>query len=378
MVGETSDGFDLAPTSTGGGSVLRGGRGAGAVMGTERPLSVPDIHLVRDGDTLWDLSGAYFQSPWQWPKIWKSNPQIKNPHWIYPGDQLRLRNSNELGSSGLRALTLGGGNGRGGLANRREGVTPDTVFLREQGFIGDPKRDVWGELVGAVEEQMLLADGNQVYLVLRPNVTPTPGQELTVFRTVRQPDEVRGARKPPGQIVAVNGTVRIDAWDPKTRIARAEIIESVDVIERGVKVGPVGRRFDVVPPRENTRDIEARVLTSVYPHVYHAQNQVVFLDRGSEDGLVPGNTLVVFRKGDTWRKSLATGSKMLRDRMRIDSPAVVDVETTPLRGDQAKFPEEGVAELRVLRAEKFSSVALVTQSRRELVAGDRAVARAGR
>jgi len=214
--------------------------------------------------------------------------------------------------------------------------------------------------------------------MLRPGVTPEPGQELTLFRSVRQPGDVPGARKPPGEIVAVNGTVRVDAWDPKTRIARGRIIESIDVIERGAKAGPVGRRFDVVPPKPNARAVEARVLTSIYPHVYHAQEQVVFLDRGSEDGLVPGNTLIVLRKGDTWRKSLATGSKMLRDRMRMDSQEVVDVETTPLRGDPAKFPEEGVAELRILRTEKWSSVALVTQSRRELVAGDRAVARAGR
>jgi hypothetical protein len=250
--------------------------------------------------------------------------------------------------------------------------------LRDQGFLGDAKRDVWGELVGAVEEQMLLADGNHVYLILRPGVELKLGQELTVFREVRQPDSVPGARKPPGQIVAVSGTVRVDRWDPKTRVARAEITESVDTIERGYKIGPVGRRFDVVAPRPNKRAIHARVLTSLYPHVYLAQNQIVFLDRGSEDGLEPGNTLNVLRRGDTWRSSLTTESKMGRDRVKVDSPKRVDVETTPLHGDPRQFPDEAVAELRVLRAEKHSAVALVTQSRRELIPGDRAFGAAGR
>jgi hypothetical protein len=87
--------------------------------------------------------------------------------------------------------------------------------------------------------------------------------------------------------------------------------------------------------------------------------------------------LYVLRRGDTWRKSLGTASRMVRDRLKMDSPEIVDIETTPLSGDERKFPEEVVAELRVLRTEPKSAVALVIQSRRELVAGDRAVAQPG-
>lgn len=373
VTGDQRDTFDLNQGTTGP-VVLRGSEDASSVIDGERPTVLPDLHLVKRGDTLWDLSSQYFQSPWQWPKIWKHNPQVKNPHWIYPGDQLRLRPSNELSSPDrLRSLRLGGGNGTG-LINRRADVPRDTVFLRDQGFIGDANRDVWGELVGAVEEQMLLADGNRVYLLMRPGAKVEVGQNLTVFRSIRQPEDVPGARKPPGEVVAVSGTVRVERWDPKTRVARAEIIESVDVIERGAKIGPVRRTFQVVPPKKNTRQVEARVLTSLYPHVFMGQNQVVFLDRGSRDGLEAGNTLLVLRKGDTWRKSLATSTRMMSDRLKMDSPERVDFEPTPLRGNDETFPPEAVAELRVLRAEPYSAVALVTQSRRELLAGDRAVA----
>ena len=104
---------------------------------------------------------------------------------------------------------------------------------------------------------------------------------------------------------------------------------------------------------------------------------MAFLDRGSEDGLQPGNRLYVLRKGDTWRGSLETTSRMQRDRMRVDSPENAEVENTPLAGDEKKFPEEVIAELLVLRTEKYSSLAMVTQSRRELVSGDLAVTRAG-
>jgi LysM domain len=341
---------------------------------------VPDIHLVRRGDTLWDLCNHYYQNPYAWPKVWSYNPQIANPHWIYPGDQVRLTSATGGGSMQALALgnrktaTLGGG---GGMALRHSTLSRDTVFLRDQGYIGDPKRDVWGELVGSDEEQMMLADGNHVVLMLRSDVNVAKGQELTVFNSVRQPEKVAGARRPPGEIVAIRGTVKIIDFNPETHLARAMLTESVDVVERGSKVGPVGRRFDVVPPVKTSAKVSARVLTSIYPNVYIARDQIAFLDKGSEDGLLQGSRLFVLRKGDAWHASLTTSAPMQRRRMLINSPEEAGDEDTPLSDKEDKFPEDTIAELRVLRTEKYSSIALVVESKREVVSGDLAVTRAG-
>ena len=189
--------------------------------------SVPDVHLVRRGDTLWDLCNHYYQNPWAWPKVWSYNPQIANPHWIYPGDQVRLTNPNDANQAlaGRRptSATIGGA---GSLINRRPLVPKDTVFLRDQGFLGDPKRDVWGELIGSDEEQMMLTEGNHVVLIFRPGVSVSKGQELTIFNSIRQPQDVPGARKPPGEIVAVRGTVRVLDFDPDTRMAKGLLTDS--------------------------------------------------------------------------------------------------------------------------------------------------------
>lgn len=52
--------------------------------------TAPQIYIVKQGDTLWDISNMYLSKPWYWPQIWRTNTQITNPHLIYPGDELRL------------------------------------------------------------------------------------------------------------------------------------------------------------------------------------------------------------------------------------------------------------------------------------------------
>lgn len=378
------DGFEL--NGSGASNTVRGSKGAYAITGqTARAIHVPEIHTVRRGDTLWDLCGHYLGSSWEWPRIWSYNPDIRNPNWIYPGDQVRMRATGELGDDGIgmggdRGLLGRGtsdGSGAGGWLGGSQRVSRDTVFLRDEAYIEDPQQDVIGEVVGAKEEQTLLGEGNHVYLDIKPGSGLQVGQELTLFDQSRKPEPVEGARQPPGEIILIKGTVQIEDYDTKTHVAKARIVESVDAIERGTKVGAVGRRYLVVPPQPSKVTVWARILSGIYPHVFLGQHQLAFLDRGSEDGLAPGNRLLVVRRGDTWRRSLDTGSKSARLRMRVDLPGKAEAEPTQIKRDDNEFPQEIVGELRIVNAHRWSSLAIVTSTQRELFPGDRAVAREG-
>src|SRR5687768_18178994 len=63
---------------------------AGAVIAQELRAGHPTTYVVQKGDTLWDIAGRFLGKPWLWPEIWQANPQVENPHLIYPGDVLSL------------------------------------------------------------------------------------------------------------------------------------------------------------------------------------------------------------------------------------------------------------------------------------------------
>ena len=74
----------------------------------------PDEYIVRKGDTLWDISGRFLEKPWRWPEVWNINPQIENPHLIFPGDTVRL----VYDEDGAPRLELERGGCRGGRGCR--------------------------------------------------------------------------------------------------------------------------------------------------------------------------------------------------------------------------------------------------------------------
>jgi hypothetical protein len=380
VTGEEEDAFDLgsgAGNFPGGvargdqnGPIYLGGRSqVGLGVGGEVPYS----HTVRRGDTLWAVCDTYFQNPYQWPRIWSYNPQIKNPHWIYPGDEIRLRQGGppSPGTVGAIApppspyLNPNAMN----LVDRRRQVPSDTVFLRDEGWIHDATDDVWGDITGASEDKMFLSQYDQVYLHIDKGHDVKLGEELTVFRPLRTAAA--------GAIVQINGTVRINQWNEKDRVARAQIVESLNVIERGAKIGPVVRSFEVVAPRRNDADVQAHVLASVHPNEFWGQNQVVFINKGEDAGLKVGNRLFIIRRGDAWRQSLVTPHAGYRVSPDDEKPMPPMEQTPGSRKDEPSYPDEVVGELRVVAVKKDTATCLVTQARREIELNDLAVARKG-
>jgi hypothetical protein len=354
-----SDGFDLL-TDPSANETVHGNANGGFVVDGHM---VPEMHTVRTGDTLWDISGRYYRNPYGWPRLWAQNPQIQNPHWIYPGDQVKLRDGDTApGLPGMQ-LRIGGG--------RR--VQPGTIFLRDVGWLDDKTDGVWGEIVGSPSDKMLLSEGDDVYIKVGDKREVATGELLTIFR----PLVTSGDAAQKGQLVSIRGTVRVDRVNTETHTIRGHVVESLDVIERGAKVGPVDRRFDVVQPVKSGEDIEAKIIAALYPHAFYGQHQVVFLDKGEKENVRPGMRFFGVRRGDRWRHTLRGAGKFATVRPVIEDDRPAKTEEMGPGGDESTFPDETYAELRVVRVREHTATAIVTVSMHEIERGAFVVARKG-
>ena len=96
------------------------------ISGNVRGRAVPPPYTVRRGDTLWDVTGRYYGNPWAWPRVWSYNPEVTNPHWIYPLDQLRLLPPGEPAEPAPR---------RSLVSNIVRRTGEPSVFLQQQGYL---------------------------------------------------------------------------------------------------------------------------------------------------------------------------------------------------------------------------------------------------
>jgi hypothetical protein len=368
-VDHATDGFNYG-TQGGGSAVLHGNENAPGILASkdEAVGGIPPVHTVRRGDTLWDICGRYFNNPWEWPRIWGYNPDLSNPHWIYPGDQIRMQGPGGVGPTVLDRS-------KSTFTGRQRTVPKTTVFLRDQGYIDDEVKDVWGTVGGSPEDQMLLTEGDNAYLELTPGHDVSVGQELTIFQPLRKITGSSGK----GTIVSILGTAKVENWDPKTRVARAALTESLNAIERGAKIGPVGRRFDIIPPVKNNVELDAHVIAAMYPHALFGQNQVVYIDKGEKDGLVAGNRLFAIVQGDAYAQTLKGSSPDGTSQVRYEADRHAEVVPNPagVPKDDSKYPREVISEIRVLRTRDHTAACLVIHSAREFETGQLFVARKG-
>lgn len=312
--------------------------------------AVPPVHTVRRGDTLWDISWFYFDSPWEWPKIWSYNPEITNPHWIYPGNQVRLYPAGKGPQPAAPTATTMQKTGPASRPATRPAST-SAFELRQLAFVASENLRAPMKVVGSPAEKMLLASGDEVYLSYPGGHPPRVGQRFSVYQEkqkVKHPD----SGKVVGAYVKIMGDVEVISVKQGKR-ARAVILDSVDAIERGMEVGPLKRQFMNVEPTPDKVNLRASIVAELSSEQLIGARQVVFLDRGSRQGLEVGNRLEVVRRGDAYASEMGPKANVGKDDTR--------------------YPARSIGEVMVVEVGRSSAVAVVTRSEQEFGIGDHVV-----
>lgn len=269
----------------------------------------PSQYVVVKGDTLWAISGRFLKEPWRWPEIWKMNrEQIKNPHWIYPGDLIVLDTSGA--SPELRLVK----NARAGGAEttdrlsprvRAEALDKDAIpsippsaigpFLSQPLVIEEGALDGAPYIVGAEEERVVMGRGDKAYVAGIGNAT---AQDWKIFRpgkplTDPETDKILGYE---AEYLGEARTVQ--GGDVQT----VEITKSVKEInlEDRLVAAAEDSVFRYVPHAPE-RPVAGRVIAAYGSVSDVGQYATVVLNKGKQDGLEEGHVLAVYRKGQTVR-----------------------------------------------------------------------------
>jgi LysM repeat protein len=338
----------------------------------------PETYTVKRGDTLWDLSSKFLDSPWYWPKLWSYNPEIANPNWIYPGNPIRFYPGGEQGpariepgpgappaliaSEPLQAPRELDDLTRGTIDKAEVLDEEDSVAVVGPYKIARPRRDgpavqrnsfvtarqleEAGRIVAAFEEKMIMSDGDRIYARFRDPAQVKVGQKFSVYRTEGPLLHPRTGR-PFGYKTLILGTARVTAVDPRT--ASSLVITYVnDGIERGDYLGPVSdQALKPVFVRPNRESVDAQIV-GLQPSIITgaAEFNVVYLDKGRAEGVEAGNTFEIVRSGDPYNQPL---DKPLND---------------------PGLPREVIGDVIVFDTQEHASSAFVRRSLLDLLVGD--------
>jgi LysM repeat protein len=260
----------------------------------------PKSYTVKTGDTLWGVASMFLKDPWLWPEVWIINPQVKNPHLIYPGDTLALA----FGANGSPQVSLQSG-GAARLNPRLrsaelDGAIPTlpysaiSAFLSKPSVLSKEQIKTAPHVLAFREKHIIGGSGNEIYVKDLKAPVNSRFTVVHVGEALRDPDD--------GDVVGYEGIYTASAAVVKAdTVSKAVLSDSERETLTGDKLiapdNDTPLNFILSSPPQN---LQGRIISVAGGNGTYliGQYQVVVINRGKRHGVVPGNVMAVDQVGE--------------------------------------------------------------------------------
>lgn len=349
----------------------------------------PTLYVVKRGDTLWDIAGLYLQHPWLWPRLWKLNPQVSNPHLIYPGDELHL----QFDADGQPILSLTSQRvaaSRSDTSQVQHNATVSTAikltpqvrrmakadkaipavalaaiepFLSEEQLVSEEELESLPYVLGGKENVKNAVSGHLLYVQGELDLTQRYGiyRQGEVYEDPQSGD-VLGYEA----ILMAEAKVLPSAMVDEQQISRIEVQKSRREVKQGDRLLPLPQQSvypDFFQLRSPESVVSGVIVDSASEWREFAKGEIVLLNQGQNAQLQPGHLLGIFRQ----------------------SPSVVDFGDKPsypedsdklqrilheVVGSADEMPTELVGQLMIVKVSEHSSFAMILRTEQPVRVGD--------
>ncbi|MDA3895182.1 MAG: LysM peptidoglycan-binding domain-containing protein [Desulfobacteraceae bacterium] len=292
-------------------------------------------YTIQKGDTLWDLSNSFSNSSWAWPEMWQYNPQITNPHLIYPGQKILIYKKEWEGKEKQPEAVV---------EEPVQKIKPLHTFkeIDRVGFIRETAIGHHGTIFKVQGDAILINTGDQVYIYPEPGAPPlSVGSKYTTFRTL-DPVKDPETKEYIGIQHLLSGIVEITAIEPEFAIGKI-VFTYRDILINDLLM-PYAKRSVNIPIKKSKQGLAGKVIKSEEEDTIIAQFSIIFIDKGEVDGVEPGQFYSLY----------------LQESARPNPAEIKNVLLTPYL----------IGEIIILHTEKTTAAALITNSKQQIIPGN--------
>ena len=288
--------------------------GMGSAFATKVELADnhPQKYVVQKGDTLWGISEKFLKSPWLWPNVWYANPQVKNPHLIYPGDSIVL-----VYIDGKPQLRIDRGrphvkltpSGRTIPLNRpipTIGLAAIRPFLTKHQIVDKDTLKKAPYILRGVGEHLITGSGDKVY------VRGQKSDKHSDFLVVRKGQVYRDPKTK--EILGyeakyIGDSAMVRYGDPATHLL-SHTTREVLIGDRLIKFNKTVYNDNFIPHPPKL-DVKGNIIAVMEGLTQIGQHQVVVINKGKRDGMEVGHVLAIYQKGATVKDTVTNQKKQV-------------------------------------------------------------------